>query len=214
STILFTTAYKKNRFYLFTRSNPSDVKTQHENDRDIYNERPSREEIATATEEATYSSLLTTTTACIHTTSGDITLRLFPEYCPKTCENFIQHSKHGYYNGLIFHRVIKQFMLQTGDPLGNGTGGESIWGKDFEDEFNPNLKHDRPFTVSMANAGPNTNGSQFFITVIPCPWLDNKHTIFARVTKGMEVVQKLSQVKTDRFDKPLTEIKIISISIK
>ncbi|CAF1252664.1 unnamed protein product [Rotaria sordida] len=212
STILFTTAYKKNRFYLFTRNNPQDNRSEHDNDRDVYNEKPSREEVLTATEEQALSSL--SQSAIIHTTYGDIHVRLFPEYVPKTCENFIQHSKQSYYNGCIFHRVIKQFMIQTGDPLGNGTGGQSIWGKDFQDEFHPQLKHDRPYTLSMANAGPNTNGSQFFITVVPSPWLDNKHTIFGRVSKGMDVVEKISQAKTDRLDKPLDDIKIISISIK
>ncbi|CAF1604534.1 unnamed protein product [Adineta ricciae] len=211
-TILFSTAYKKNRFYLFTRNNPQDSRSEHDNDRDVYNEKPSREEILTATEEQALSSL--SQSAIIHTTYGDIHVRLFPEFVPKTCENFIQHSKQSYYNNCIFHRVIKQFMIQTGDPLGNGTGGQSIWGKDFEDEFHPQLKHDRPYTLSMANAGPNTNGSQFFITIVPCPWLDKKHTIFGRVSKGMDVVEKISQTKTDKQDKPLDEIKIISISIK
>ena len=107
-------------------------------------------------------------TATIHTTMGDIVMNLFYKECPKTVENFAVHSRNGYYNGHIFHRVIKQFMIQTGDPQGNGTGGTSIWGHEFEDEFHTNLKHDKPYTVSMANAGPNTNGSQFFITVIPC----------------------------------------------
>lgn len=105
--------------------------------------------------------------ATVHTTRGDIHLKLFGTECPKSVENFCVHSKNGYYNGHIFHRVIKGFMVQTGDPTGTGTGGESIWGGDFKDEFHPSLRHDRPYTLSMANAGPNTNGSQFFITVLP-----------------------------------------------
>lgn len=152
--------------------------------------------------------------AAIHTTMGDIHLRLFPKECPKTVENFCVHSKNGYYNNHIFHRIIKGFMIQTGDPTGTGTGGQSIWGSDFKDEFVSSLKHDRPYTVSMANSGANTNGSQFFITVIPTPWLDNKHTIFGRVVKGMEVVQNISHAKTNpKTDKPYDEIKIISINL-
>lgn len=104
-------------------------------------------------------------------------------------------------------------MVQTGDPEGNGTGGESIWGDEFEDEFHRTLRHDRPFTVSMANAGPGTNGSQFFITTVPCSWLDNKHTVFGKVTRGMEVVQSIENAETDDNDKPLVNIKIISIRI-
>ena len=102
----------------------------------------------------------------LHTSLGDITIQLYLNECPKTCENFVTHCRDGYFNGLLFHRVIKGFMIQTGDPLGDGTGGESIWGNEFEDEFHPTLKHDRPYTVSMANAGPNTNGSQFFVTLV------------------------------------------------
>eukprot|EP01016_Furgasonia_blochmanni_P040424 TRINITY_DN5159_c0_g2_i3.p1 TRINITY_DN5159_c0_g2~~TRINITY_DN5159_c0_g2_i3.p1 ORF type:complete len:169 (+),score=26.98 TRINITY_DN5159_c0_g2_i3:65-571(+) len=137
----------------------------------------------------------------------------FPDECPRTVENFVVHSKNGFYDNLIFHRVIKSFMIQTGDPNGDGTGGESIWGGEFEDEFHPKLRHDRPFTVSMANAGPGTNGSQFFVTTVPCPWLDNKHTVFGRVYKGMDVVQDIENVKTDKNDKPLIDVKIITIKI-
>lgn len=107
------------------------------------------------------------TSAILRTTSGDIHMRLFPDAAPKAVENFVTHAKNGYYDNLIFHRIIKGFMIQTGCPFGDGTGGESIWGDDFEDEFSREFKHDRPYTVSMANAGPNTNGSQFFITVAP-----------------------------------------------
>lgn len=162
-------------------------------------------------------------------------MKLFASECPKSVENFCVHSKNGYYNGHIFHRVIKGFMIQTGDPTGTGTGGQSIWGGDFKDEFVSTLKHDRPYTVSMANAGPNTNGSQFFITVLPTvsdvdskipsglrglyffffqQWLDNKHTIFGRVMRGMEVVQNICNSKTNpKTDKPYDDIKIISINL-
>lgn len=208
---IFCTAYKKNRFYLFSSREPEDTKNA-DNERDVFNEKPTKEEIVAATEESSMSRLASFAT--IHTTLGDIGIQLFYKEVSKTVENFAVHSRNGYYNGHIFHRVIKQFMIQTGDPQGNGTGGTSIWGHEFEDEFHPNLKHDKPYTVSMANAGPNTNGSQFFITVIPCPWLDRKHTVFGRVTKGMDVVQKISNVKTDKQDKPIDEIKIISISVK
>ena len=115
----------------------------------------------------------------------------------------------------LLHRVIKGFMIQTGDPLGNGSGGESIWGGEFEDEFHPSLRHDRPYTLSMANAGPNTNGSQFFVTVVPTPWLDNKHTVFGRVVKGMDIAQSISNLKTNpKTDKPHDEVRIISVTIK
>ena len=125
--------------------------------------------------------------AVMYTTMGEIHLQLYPQDCPKTVENFVTHARNGYYDNLIFHRVIRSFMIQTGDPDGDGTGGSSIWGDEFEDEIRPNLIHES-FTLSMANAGPNTNASQFFITTVPCPWLDGKHTVFGKVTRGMEVV--------------------------
>ncbi|XP_013401438.1 peptidylprolyl isomerase domain and WD repeat-containing protein 1-like isoform X2 [Lingula anatina] len=208
---LFCTAFKKNRFYMFTRREPDSKSADAE--RDIFNERPSKEDIVAATQDASYTRVAST--AVIYTTMGDIHIKLFPKECPKTVENFCVHSRNGYYNGHIFHRVIKGFMIQTGDPLGTGTGGESIWGGEFEDEFHPSIRHDRPYTLSMANAGANTNGSQFFVTVVPTPWLDNKHTVFGRVVKGMEVVQNISNVKCNpKTDKPHDDVRIISISCK
>lgn len=209
---LFCTALKKNRFYIFSRREPDDTKSV-DAERDIFNEKPSKEDIISATESSVQQRLFDT--CIIHTTMGDIHCKLFSKECPKSIENFCVHSKNGYYNGHIFHRVIKGFMIQTGDPTGTGTGGESIWGGEFEDEFHPTLRHDRPYTLSMANAGPCTNGSQFFITVIPTPWLDNKHTVFGRVTKGMEVVQNISNVKTNpKTDKPYDDVRIINLTLK
>lgn len=209
--ILFCTAFKKNRFYLFSSREPMDK--NEEKDRDIFNEKPTNEEIVSAAQDVSYSR--TSDNAVIHTTMGDIHITLFHKECPKTVENFCVHSRNGYYNGHLVHRVIKGFMIQMGDPTGNGTGGESIWGGSFEDEFHRNLKHDAPFTVSMANCGPDTNGSQFFITLVPTPWLDRKHTVFGRVTKGMDVVQKISLVKTNKHnDKPFDDVNIISVTVK
>lgn len=167
--------------------------------------------------------------AIMKTNYGEIKIRLFPEFAPKTCENFITHAKEGYYNGLIFHRVINDFMIQGGDPTGSGMGGESIWGDSFEDEFNPAL-HNLRGALSMANAGPNTNGSQFFIVqakAVPddmldqlrvadekyyptdcienyeqlggTPWLDYHHTVFGQVFEGMDVVDSIAAVKVDYF---------------
>lgn len=153
--ILITTGVGKVRFYMFT--NDEEIS---KSERDIHNEKPT---ILNAKKAVEAKAAQTGTAAVIHTSYGDIRIRLFPDAAPKAVENFVTHSKQGYYNNTIFHRVIRKFMIQCGDPLGDGTGGESIWGKEFEDEFST-LKHDKPYTVSMANAGPNTNGSQFFIT--------------------------------------------------
>ncbi len=149
----------------------------------------------------------------METTQGTIEFTLFNSFAPKTCENFITHAKNGYYDGIIFHRVIEQFMIQGGDPTGTGRGGESIWGQPFEDECSSELSFDKPGLLAMANAGPGTNGSQFFITTVSTPWLNMKHTIFGKVTEGMSVVDAIEKVEKDSFDKPIEEQKIISISI-
>ncbi|OGO82986.1 MAG: peptidylprolyl isomerase [Clostridiales bacterium GWD2_32_19] len=179
--------------------------------------------------------------ATLKTSMGDIKLRLFPQSAPKAVENFITHSKEGYYDNLKFHRVMEEFMIQGGDPKGDGTGGESIWGKPFEDEFSQNTLNFRG-ALSMANSGANTNGSQFFIvqatTVsqdlvnaytkqgVPVeivnlykehggtPWLDGKHTVFGQVFEGLDIVDKIAQVKVDDFDKPVNDVIIKSILIE
>ena len=149
--MLVSTGSGKVRFYMFTNEEEISKST-----RDVQNEKPRN---LNARQQLEAKPAETGSAAIIHTTFGDIQIRLFPEAAPKAVENFVTHSKNGYYNNTIFHRVIRKFMIQCGDPLGDGTGGESIWGREFEDEFSP-LKHDKPYTVSMANAGPNTNGSQ------------------------------------------------------
>ena len=197
--LFITTEFNKHRFYIFSHKDPIALADEEHGDgevqqqaiisRDILNEPPDSDDLllnhhmdGTNKEESALGK-----EAILRTTMGDIHIRLFPEETPRTVENFCGHAKSGYYDNVIFHRVIKSFMLQTGDPLGDGTGGESIWGGEFEDEFVRDLRHDRPFTVSMANAGPGTNGSQFFITTVPTPWLDNKNTVFGRVARGMDI---------------------------
>ncbi|KAK7970740.1 hypothetical protein PG996_000830 [Apiospora saccharicola] len=201
--ILVATAVGKVRFYMFT--NQEEIS---KSARDVQNEKPT---MLGAKKAAQTKQAETGTAAILHTTYGDIHIRLFPDAAPKAVENFVTHAKRGYYNNTIFHRVIRKFMIQCGDPLGDGTGGESIWGKEFEDEFST-LKHDKPYTVSMANAGPNTNGSQFFITTEKTPWLDNKHTIFGRAIQGLDVVHKIENVRTYK-EKPEEDIKILNIDI-
>ena len=149
----------------------------------------------------------------LNTNQGDIFLKMKSDIAPKAVENFVTHSKNGYYDGLTFHRIIKDFMIQGGDPKGNGTGGESIWGTPFKDEFDSSVTFDKPFLLAMANSGANTNGSQFFITVAPTTWLNNKHTIFGEVIEGNETVTKLENVETSRAGKPFKEQKIIKASV-
>ena len=167
------------------------------------------------------------TTATLHTTIGDIKIELFPNHAPKTVANFVELAtgarewtdpRNGetttakLYDGTIFHRVIDGFMIQGGDPLGRGTGGP---GYRFADEFHPELQFDRPYLLAMANSGPGTNGSQFFITVVPTEWLNRKHSIFGEVTDvaSREVVDKIASTKTDASDRPTTPIKINNITI-
>ncbi len=150
-------------------------------------------------------------TAEFNTSMGNFKVELFRDKAPLTVGNFIKLVEKGFYNGLIFHRIIPNFMIQSGCPHGTGYGGP---GFTIQDEFHPNLKHNTPGILSMANAGPNTGGSQFFITVAPTPWLDGKHAIFGKVIEGMNIVEKISKVKTDRSDKPLQDITINNITIK
>ena len=142
---------------------------------------------------------------------GKIVAELYPEKAPQSVRNFISLANKGFYNGVIFHRVIDNFMIQGGDPTGTGMGGP---GYTIKDEFSSKLLHDGPGVLSMANAGPDTGGSQFFITLRDCPWLDGKHAVFGKVTKGMEVVYRIGKVATDANDKPLKDVVINKITIK
>lgn len=154
------------------------------------------------------------TVVVFETNVGNIELTLFPEEAPKTCENFLGLVNRHYYDGIIFHRVIKNFMLQGGDPTGTGAGGQSIWGKPFEDECKATLRFDRPGLLAMANRGPATNGSQFFITTVATPWLHMRHTIFGEVTSGMDIVKKIEAAPTGAQDRPAKEVKIVKAYVK
>ena len=149
----------------------------------------------------------------LQTTMGDIVLEIRPDWAPLAGENFLRHVKEGYYDGVPFHRIIRGFMIQSGDPTGTGRGGDSIWHKPFRDEFAPNVVFDRPGILAMANAGPNTNRSQFFITVGRAPWLNGHYTIFGIVKEGMETVYNISNVSTDRRDRPRKPVKIIKATL-
>lgn len=152
--------------------------------------------------------------AVLETTAGIIELELFADIAPLTVENFITHIKNGYYNGIIFHRIIRNFMIQGGDPTGTGHGGESIWGKPFKDEFKSKT-FDKIGVLAMANRGPHTNGSQFFITTALTPWLNGRHTIFGQATPAsMDTLRKLNNVQTMRGDRPLVRQEIIKAYMK
>lgn len=147
-------------------------------------------------------------TAVMHTDNGDITLRLFADKTPVTVNNFVFLTRQGFYDGTIFHRVISNFMAQGGDPTGTGSGSP---GYRFTDEFVPNLKHNKPGILSMANAGPNTNGSQFFITHLPTPWLDGKHTVFGEVTDGMDALLSIQPRDPSKRDAPAVKLNSVTI---
>ena len=149
----------------------------------------------------------------LQTTAGDITLELFPKVAPKAVENFLRLVDTGYYNGISFHRIIKGFMIQGGDPTGTGRGGSSIWNKPFEDEIALGYTFDRSGILAMANAGANTNGSQFFITTAKAPWLDGKHTIFGEVKNGFDVLNVLESIPTDSNNRPQETPRILKASI-
>ena len=150
-------------------------------------------------------------TAVFDTSKGIFEIELFTEKAPITTKNFIDLADKGFYNGLISHRVIDGFMIQCGDPNGDGTGGP---GYTIQDEFHPELKHDSEGILSMANSGPNTGGSQFFITLAPTPWLNGKHAVFGKVISGMDIVQSIGKVETGAGDKPVEDIVINKITIK
>ena len=151
--------------------------------------------------------------ANIKTIMGDIRIELFPDEAPKTVENFVELAKKGYYNGVIFHRVIENFMIQGGDPTGTGRGGESAWGGKFKDEFSSKLTFDTAGLLAMANAGPGTNGSQFFITLAPTTWLNNHHTIFGKVVNGIDVVNAIGKTKT-KNDRPAIDVVMNKVVIE
>jgi len=153
--------------------------------------------------------------AIFETNLGEFEVQLFAKRAPKTVENFVGLIQKGYYNGVIFHRIIDGFMIQGGDPTGTGRGGESFWGGKFEDEFNRELQHDGPGVLSMANAGPNTNGSQFFITLVATPHLNGKHSVFGKVINGMDVISNIGKVKTTKpYDKPVDDVVMQNVSVE
>ena len=149
--------------------------------------------------------------AVFNTNMGQFKVELYTDLAPKTAQNFIDLARREFYNGVIFHRVIDNFMIQGGDPTGTGMGGP---GYKIDDEFGEGLKHDGPGVLSMANAGPNTGGSQFFVTLVPTPWLDGKHAIFGRVVEGMEVVEAIGHVETGPQDRPAKEVVMESVVIQ
>ncbi|XP_051985672.1 peptidyl-prolyl cis-trans isomerase-like 1 isoform X2 [Xyrauchen texanus] len=152
-------------------------------------------------------------TVSLETTMGTIVLELYWNHAPKTCKNFAELGRRGYFNNTKFHRIIKDFMVQGGDPTATGRGGASIYGKQFEDELHPELRFTGAGILAMANAGPDTNGSQFFITLAPTQWLDGKHSIFGRVCQGIGVLNRIGMVETNSQDRPADDIQILRVTL-
>lgn len=222
--MLICSAWNKQRFYLFTQQPPNKVGQRL--DRDVMNEasfslsKDSNLTLFPIDESGNSINNSSIKRAVIRTNFGDIPITLFPQVAPLAVENFSNLSKRGYYNNLLFHRIIPNFIIQTGDPLNNGTGGTSMWNTKFPDEIVPIVKFDRSFRLAMANSGKDSNASQFFITITKCPWLDGKHTIFGEVAEGeegesgRETTVEISKQKRDKMDRPLQDIKVIDIVLK
>ncbi len=209
----------KKMFYVFLLISISYINSsaQFEN---FSNSNTNKSSILTNKEEAVLDSLMDlkeneVLVASMETTLGTIEIQFYDKLTPKTVKNFVGLAVKGYYNGVIFHRVIDGFMIQGGDPTGTGAGGSSIYGSTFEDEFDSSLRHNSAGLISMANRGPNTNGSQFFITLVPTPHLDDRHAIFGEVIGGMDVVEKIGKVPVtmDR-NRPLTDVVINKVTVQ
>ncbi len=223
-------AYENQCFYMFTNRKPEDLTNRDVRNEKITSKHGALHQFSQQKSKSTQQSSTDISSSqggihsstdsipsevVIHTTMGDIHIKFNHVEAPRAVRNFTTLAQRGYYNNTVFHRVIRDFMIQGGDPSGDGTGGVSIWGRPFQDEFSPMLRHDKPGILSMANSGPDTNGSQFFITTVPTPHLDNKHTIFGYVTQGMDVVHAIEKTPTNpRNSRPITTVKIISISPK
>ncbi len=204
---------EKKEYYRSTMTSAKKRKIVKEYFDDLFKRASHRDYVAEERRAAKIEELKKKPLVVLETNAGTIKLRLFPDVAPKACENFLGLVEKGYYDGLIFHRVIKGFMIQGGDPMGTGKGGKSIWGTPFEDEVSNEVTFDRKGLIAMANSGPNTNGSQFFITTKPTPHLNNKHTIFGEVASGYDVVEKIENTPTGSNDRPKEEQKIVKASV-
>jgi peptidylprolyl isomerase domain and WD repeat-containing protein 1 len=216
-------SFRKQRFFLFSRREPPEAAASAAEgggaaavplSRDVQNEPPSAREIAAAEQGAKEAKRAKLgRQAVLHTSLGDITVQLFGDAAPLAVENFSELARRGYYDGTIFHRVIKGFMAQGGDPTGTGSGGDSIFGGDFADEFGSRKRFDRAGLLAMANGGPNTNGSQFFLTCAPCDWLNNKHTIFGAVLRGLETLKAIEAVRVGKDDRPEQPVTLLGVDV-